>query len=161
MDGYLAATASGPNFAMPDQVLKGLSVAGHCIGPRMAGRIAGHYVAVNNALNDQVYLPDLGSEKAWCQGYLAGFGDDMIAWAPMLSAQPALMADILAGADGSLEVCARQRLGDVARRIHGFWVERRRNGCSTSDLLANLVAVLPCASLRWASYTDQVGLRPI
>ena len=125
----------------------------------MASRITGHYVVVNNALNDQVYQPELGSVKAWCQGYLAGFGDDMIAWAPMLAAQPELMADILAGADGRLLAGDPMQLGDIAGRIHGFWVERRRNGVGATDLLATLNALLPCVSLRRTDYTDGVGLR--
>lgn len=159
VDGYLAASASGPNFPMPDQVLRSFSAAGHCIGPRMASRITGHYVVVNDALNDQVYLPELGSVEAWCQGYLAGFGDDMIAWAPMLAARPELMADILAGADGRLLAGNPMQLGDIAVRIHGFWVERRRNGVGATDLLATLNALLPCVSLRRTNYTGPVDLR--
>ncbi len=160
VDGYLAASASGPNFPMPDQVLRSLSAAGHCIGPRMASRITGHFAVVNNALNDQVYQPELGSVKAWCQGYLAGFGEEMVAWAPMLAAQPELMADILAGADGRRLLAGDPlQLGDIARRIHGFWSERRRNGVGATDLLAALNAMLSCVSLRRTNYTDGVGRR--
>jgi len=159
VDGYLAASASGPNFRMPDHVLRSLSAAGHCFGPRMASRITGHFAVVNDALNDQVYQPELGSAKAWCQGYLAGFGDDMIAWAPMLAAQPELMADILAGADGRPLVGDPMQLGNIAGRIHGFWVERRRNGVGATDLMATLNALLPCVSLRRTNYKDGVGLR--
>jgi len=62
----------------------------------------------------------------------------------MLAAQSDLMTDILAGAEGCPSTGDRQRLGGVARRIHGFWAERRRNGFVATDLSATLNALLLC-----------------
>lgn len=52
LDGYLAATASGPNFPMPDLVLMRLAHAGYDIGPELSRWIVRRYVKVNDALND-------------------------------------------------------------------------------------------------------------
>jgi hypothetical protein len=143
LDGYLVATSSGSNFAVPDQVLSRLLAAGHDIGTSMAKRIVRHYVSVNDALNNQDYVPDLNSVGAWCRGYLAGFVDDMLAWAPMLAAQPELMKVIQSGAKGRPIAGDQAALADVARRIHEFWVERRRSGAGSNHMLAQLAAMLP------------------
>ncbi len=79
LDGYLAAVASGPNFVMPDQVLRWVSeTAAGDISPDFKvvmpdqtsnNVIIQHYQAVNDALNDQVFLPNLTDPQAWCRGH--------------------------------------------------------------------------------------------
>jgi len=59
-----------------------------------------HYQAVNDALNDQVYVPWTTDPQAWCRGYLAGFAADMISWTPLLVALPDSLNVILSVAEG-------------------------------------------------------------
>jgi hypothetical protein len=59
LDGYLAAVASGPNLAMPDQVLRSLVASGFDIAPGMAKKIARQLVKINDALNSQTFVPEL------------------------------------------------------------------------------------------------------
>lgn len=145
LDGYLAASASGPNFAMPDQVLRWASETAPgdtCPDSQIVMHeqtvndlIIWLYQAVNDALNDQTYVPHLADHQAWFQGYLEGFAADMTAWAPLTAARPELLKVILAGA------CTD--LADAARWIHGFWVERRRTGADGGALQGLLAALSP------------------
>lgn len=73
LDGYLAAVASGPNFIMPEQVLRWLWNAGQDADESMGDLIVRYYLTVNDALNDQVYAPRMASVQAWCRGYWAAF----------------------------------------------------------------------------------------
>ena len=137
LDGYMAAVASGPNFVMPDQVLRWVWLAGTGDTPpestigiseqTISNLIIRHYQQVNDALNDQVYVPRMTDPQAWCRGYLAGFAVDMNAWAPLTAAQPELMKAIMAG-DSSAA------LAEASRRIHAFWVLRRRQGMDLGGL---------------------------
>jgi hypothetical protein len=142
LDGYLAAVASGPNLAMPDQVLRSLVASGFDIAPDMARKIVRQLVKINDELNSQTFVPELISVTEWCRGYRAGFADDMIAWTPLLAAQPGLMKAILAGAedrpiDGGQEVFA-----EVARSIHEFWAGRRRSGADGELISAQLAYLM-------------------
>ena len=67
LDGYLAASASGPNFVMPDQVLRWVWRSGQPPVQDVATLIIRHYQAVNDALNDQTYVPNPTDPQAWCQ----------------------------------------------------------------------------------------------
>jgi hypothetical protein len=98
LDGYLAASASGPNFVMPDQVLHWVRAGGLPDDKAVANLIVRHYQAVNDALNDQAYIPNLTDPQAWCKGYLASVAADMMAWAPLMAAQPELLKVIMSGA---------------------------------------------------------------
>jgi yecA family protein len=139
LDGYLAAVASGPNFAMPDQVLRWVLEAGSS-DALATSLIIGHYQAVNHALNNQIYVPQIADPQAWCRGFLAGFAADMTAWAPLTAAQPELLKGIISGA-------AEADLTDAARRIHAFWVAKRRQSTGL-DLLAQLAALAPGHTVR-------------
>lgn len=134
LDGYLAAAASGPNFVMPDQVLRWARNVGQPADRRTATLIIRHYHAVNDALNDQMYVPVLADPQAWCRGYLAGFAADMTAWAPLTAAQPECLKVVMAG-DGAEDLAA------AARQIHTFWLERRRTGADGGAVQAPLAAI--------------------
>ncbi len=143
LDGYLAAVASGPNFAMSDQVLRWVSeiAAGDKAPESKIGMpdqtinnlIIRHYQAANAALNDQIYAPDLADPQAWCRGYMAGVAADMMAWEPLMAAQPELLKVIMSeGGD----------LADAAKRIHEFWVVQRLRGTGL-DLWGQLAGFAP------------------
>ena len=136
LDGYLAAVASGPNLMMPDQVLRWVWSAGRA-GDLATDLLIRHYQAVNDALNDQVYVPRTTDPQAWCRGYLAGFAADMISWTPLLAARPELLTVIVSGAEGQRRG-AEGSLADAARRIHAFWVSQRRYGSNHDALLGQL-----------------------
>ena len=148
LDGYLAATASGPNFSMPELVLTRLSHAGYEICPELSRWIVRRYVNINDALNDQAYVPELGSAQAWCRGYLAGFGDDMLAWAPILAARPELLATVRSGAEGLPNAGDCSSLADTARSVHAFWVAWRMNSVGLKDFAAHLHGFAPSTSVR-------------
>ena len=148
LDGYLAATASGPNFPMQDLVLMRLSHAGYDIGPELSRWIVRRYVKVNAALNDQTYVPALDSAQAWCRGYLAGFGDDMLAWAPILAARPQLLATVRSGADSLPNAGDCSSLADTVRSVHAFWAAWRMNSIGLTDFAALLHGFLPSTSVR-------------
>ncbi len=142
LDGYLAAVASGPNFAMPDQVLRSLVASGFDIAPGMARKIVRQLVKINDELNSQTFVPELISATEWCRGYRAGFADDMIAWTPLLAAQPGLVKAILAGAEDRQIDGGQEALAEVARSIHEFWTGRRRFGADGADISAQLVCLM-------------------
>ena len=139
LDGYLAAVASGPNLMMPDQVLRWVWSAGHA-GDLATDLLTRHYQAVNDALNDQGYVPRTTDPQAWCRGYLAGFAADMTSWTPLLAALPELLKVIVAGAEG-LRRDAEGSLTDAALRIHAFWVSQRRYGSNHAGLQGQLAAL--------------------
>jgi uncharacterized protein len=141
LDGYLAAVASGPNFMLPEQVLWWLWNAGQDTDETMGNLIIRHYLTVNDALNDQVYAPRMTSVQAWCRGYIAAFSSDMIAWAPLLAAQPDWLKVIISGAEDWPLNDAHEALTAVASRIHGFWVQQRRLGVDSNGLLGQLTAL--------------------
>jgi len=143
LEGYLAAVAFGPNFVFPEQILRWLWNAGQGIDESMGDLIIRHYSTVNDALNDQVYVPRMASVQAWCHGYLVGFSYDMIAWAPLLAARPDWLKVIISGAEGRPFHDAHEALTAVARRIHGFWAQQRRLGMDSNGLLGQLTALLP------------------
>ena len=141
LDGYLAATASGPNLLLPDQILRGLHNAGYEIDHTNAGMLIEQYITLNDELNERLYVPRATSVQGWCRGYLAGFADDMIAWASLLTAQPELLKLILFGAENRPFDGDEEALATVARRIHEFWAEWRRLGTDSSCVLAPLAAL--------------------
>lgn len=143
LDGYLAAVASGPVLRLPDQVLSWLWGAGHSSDEILASMVIRYYSSVNDALNDQVYVPRLTSVQAWCRGYLAGFGEDMFAWTPLLSTQPELLKLVVSGAEGRLLDCDQDALATVAGRIHAFWVRRRQAGTDSEGIQMQLSAISP------------------
>ena len=143
LDGYLAAVASGPVLRLPDQVLRWLCGAGQCDDEILASMVVRYYASVNDALNDQVYTPRMTSVRAWCRGYLAGFAEDMIAWAPLLSAQPDLLKLVVSGAEGRLPECDQVALATVASRIHAFWVRWRQAGTDSEGMQMQLSALSP------------------
>jgi yecA family protein len=67
LDGHLAAVASGPNLVMPDQMLRWIwdtengekapEFKDQTEASEIVGLILRHYQAVNDALNDRVYVP--------------------------------------------------------------------------------------------------------
>jgi hypothetical protein len=67
LNGYLAASASGPNFAMPDQILRWVWPDCQPGNQAVADLIVHRYQSVNDALNDQTYVPNLTDPQAWCQ----------------------------------------------------------------------------------------------
>jgi hypothetical protein len=138
LDGYLAAAASGPNFVMPDQVLRWVWPTGQPADQDVANLIVRMYRAVNDALNDQSYLPNLTDTQEWCRGYLAGVAADMMAWAPLMAARPELLKVIMSESGD---------LAYAARRIHDFWIARRRQEIGISSLLEQLAAMSPEASM--------------
>jgi len=147
LDGYLAAVATGPNFAMPDQVLRWVWSAGRAddLATDLAKHLATdllirHYQAVNDALNDQVYVPLTTDPQAWCRGYLDGFAADMISWTPLLMALPDSLSVILSVAGGQRRDAERP-LADAARLIHAFWVNQRRYGSNQDGLLGQLATL--------------------
>ncbi len=148
LDGYLAATASSPNFPMPDLVLMRLSHAGYDIGPELSRWIVRRYVKVNAALNDQAYEPELDSAQAWCRGYLAGFGVDMLAWAPILAARPELLATVRSGAAGLQNGGDHSSLADIARSVHAFWSAWRLNSVGATGFTAHLHGFPPSTAAR-------------
>jgi len=139
LDGYLAAVATGPNFAMPDQVLRWVWSAGRADDLATA-LLTRHYLAVNDALNDQVYVPRTTDPQAWCRGYLAGFAADMTAWTPLLAALPELLKVIVSGAERQRRD-AEGALAATARLIHTFWVSQRRYGSNHDGLLGQLATL--------------------
>jgi uncharacterized protein len=147
LDGYLAAVASGPNLVMPDQMLQWIrdTEDGDARPKNQAvtNLVIRQYQAVNDALNDKVYVPVMADTQAWCRGYLAGFAADMTAWAPLMAAQPGLLKVIMATAENRQLDTAKADLAEVARRIHAFWLERRRSGSMLDGLLGQLAALSP------------------
>ena len=141
LDGYLAAVASGPNFMLPEQVLRWLGNSDQNSDESMGNLIIRYYLSVNDTLNEQVYVPRMTSVQAWCRGYLAGFAYDMIGWAPLLAAQPDWLKVIISGAEDWPLNDAHEALTAVARRIHGFWVQQRRLGVDSNGLLGQLTAL--------------------
>jgi uncharacterized protein len=141
LDGYLAAVASGPNLILPEQVLQWLGDAGQASDETVASLIIRHYLTVNDALNDQVYAPRTVAVHAWCRGYIAAFSSDMIAWAPLLAAQPDWLKVIISGAEDRSLHDAHEALTAASRRIHGFWVQQRRHGVDSNGLLGQLTAL--------------------
>jgi len=143
LDGYMAAMASGRNFAMPDQVLRWVWSAGRAddLATDLAtDLLIRHYQAVNDALNDQVYVPWTTDPQAWCRGYLAGFAADMISWTPLLVALPDLLNVILSVAEGQRRD-TEGPLADAARHIHAFWVIQRRYRSNQDGLLGQLATL--------------------
>ncbi len=128
---------------MPDLVLMRLSHAGCDICPDLSAWIVQRYVKVNAALNDQAYVPELDSAQAWCRGYLAGFGEDMLAWAPILAARPELLATVRSGADSLPNAGDVNSLANIARSVHSFWAAWRLNSCGSTHLSAQLDGILP------------------
>ena len=98
-------------------------------------------MTVNDEPNERLYVPRATSVQGWCRGYLAGFADDMMAWAPLLAAQPELLKLILFGAENRPFDGDEEALATVARRIHEFWAERRQLGIDSSSVLAQLAAL--------------------
>ncbi len=143
LDGYLAAIASGPTLVMPEQVLGWVWHAGEDHDQAMASMVVRHYLTVNDALNDQIYVPRVPSVQEWCRGYLASFACDMMAWAPLLASQPDWLKVIMSGAEDPPIHGSQEALTEVARNIHGFWVERRRLGMDSNFLLGQLAALSP------------------
>ena len=143
LDGYLAAVASGPVLMLPDQVLRWLWGAGHSKDEIIASMVVRYYASINDALNDQVYTPRMTSVRAWCRGYLAGFAEDMFAWAPLLSTQPALLKLVVSGAEGRSLDCDHDTLATVAGRIHAFWVRQRQAGADSEGIQMQLSALSP------------------
>ena len=141
LDGYLAATPSGPNLLLPDQILRGLHNAGYEIDHTNAGMLIEQYMTLNDELNERLYVPRATSVQGCCRGYLAGFADDMIAWASLLTAQPELLKLILFGAENRPFDGDEEALATVARRIHEFWAEWRRLGTDSSCVLAQWAAL--------------------
>jgi len=150
LDGYLAAVASGPNLILPEQVIQWLGDAGQASDETVASLIIRHYLTVNDALNDQAYAPRTVAVHAWCRGYIAAFSSDMIAWAPLLAAQPDWLKVIISGAEDRPLHDAPEALTAVARSIHGFWVQQRRIGVDSNGLLGQFTALLP-------RHTDQLN----
>ncbi len=148
LDGYLAATASGPIFSMPDLVLMRLSHAGCHMGPELSTWIVQRYAKVNDALNDQAYVPELDSAQAWCRGYLVGFGDDMLAWTPILAARPELLAKVRSGAEGLQNCGDHSSLADIARSVHAFWSAWRLNSVGATGFTAHLHGFPPSTAAR-------------
>jgi Uncharacterised protein family (UPF0149) len=143
LDGYLAAVASGPVLRLPDQVLRWLWGAGHSSDEILARMVIRYYSSVNDALNDQVYVPRLTSVRAWCRGYLAGFAEDMFAWTPLLSTQPELLKLVVSGAEGRLLDCDQDALATVAGRIHAFWFGQHQRAMDSKGILVQLSAMSP------------------
>ena len=83
----------------------------------------------------------LTDQQAWCRGYLAGFVDDMTAWAPMTAALPDLLKVIMSSAQDQPLDSAKLALADAARRIHAFWLSQRRYGSNADGLLGQLAAI--------------------
>ena len=140
LDGYLTASASSPNFTMPDQILNWVRPAGQPADQTATDLIIRHYQVVNNALNDQSYAPDLTDPKEWRRGYKEGVAANMMAWAPLMAAQPELLKVIMSESGD---------LADAAQRIHGFWVALRWQG-KGQDLVDQLAALAP-GHAAWSS----------
>ena len=148
LDGHLAAAASSLNFMMPDEVLRwvsettgggGLPDSKIVISDQVRNDlIIRHYQAVNDALNDQTYVPNLADPHAWRRGYMAGVNADMIAWAQLTAAKPDLLKVIMSGE------CAG--LSDAAQRIHAFWIARRHQDFGIGSIREQLAAMSPQAS---------------
>jgi yecA family protein len=142
LNGYLAAVSSGPSFVMPDKVLRWVWDAGRA-DQLTTDLIIRQYQVVNDALNGQVYEPELTNPQAWCRGYLAGFAADMTAWAPLTAAQPELLKVILSNAQDQPLDSAKAALAEAAHRIHAFWLSQRRHGSNAEGLLGQLAAFSP------------------
>ena len=143
LDGYLAAVASGPVLRLPQQVLRWLWDTGLGDDEPMASLVVRYYSSVNDALNDQVYVPRMMSVRAWCRGYLAGFAEDMFAWTPLLSTQPELLKLVVSGAEGRLPDCDHDTLATVAGRIHEFWFGQHQGAMDSKGILVQLSAMSP------------------
>jgi yecA family protein len=133
LDGYPAAVASGPNFAMPDQVLRWVWPTGQPADQTANNLVIRHYQAVNDALNDQSYVPLLTNPQFWCRGYMDGVAANMMAWVPLMAARPELIKMIMSESGD---------LANVAQRIHGFWLAQRQQGAGL-DLVDQLAALAP------------------
>jgi len=150
LDGYLAAVASGPNFAMPDRVLQWMWGVAASVNPldsdigvpdrTISDLIVRLYQTVNDALNDQVYVSRTTDPQAWCRGYLAGVAADMTSWAPLTAVLPQLLTVIVLGAVNPRPNGANS-LVDAARLIHAFWLSRRRHESSPDGFLGQLTAM--------------------
>lgn len=139
LDGYLAAVSSGPNFMMPDQVLRWLWDDGRA-DKTTTDLIIRHYQAVNGALNDQVYEPDLTDPQAWCRGYVAGFSADMTAWAPLTAALPELLRVVVSNTQDQPLDSAKAAIAEAVQRIHAFWLNQRQYGSNANGLLGQFAA---------------------
>ena len=63
--------ACGPNLVMPDQVLRWVwnseQTDDEPVIPAIDDLILRHYQGVNDALNDEVYEPQMSDPQAWCR----------------------------------------------------------------------------------------------
>ena len=129
---------------MPDQVLRWVSEIAPgdrsrdfkivMPDPTISNSIIHHYQAVNDALNDQMYVPVRTDTHARCRGYLAGFAADMTALAPLTAARPKLLKVIMLGA-------GEEDLADAVGQMHAFRVERRRRGVDLTSRLGQAAAL--------------------
>lgn len=154
LDGYLAALSSSPNLVMPDQWLRRIcDVESVDLSAEfeMINLIMRQYQAVNDALNDQTFEPRMADPHAWCRGYLVGFAANMNDWAPMMLAQPELLKTILLyGNKVDAEEVATGSIAETARQIHAFWLEQRRSGLLTGNMLGIVTATgWPASAAQW------------
>jgi hypothetical protein len=96
----------------------------------------------SHSVNTQIYEVPMADPKAWSSGYIEGFSQYMMAWSPMLLAQPSLLKVILANAVDQPLHAPEESLTDVARQIHTYWVGRRLNGIGIDGVLPQLTSLL-------------------
>jgi uncharacterized protein len=126
---------------------------------RVHGLIMRHWNDVNDRLNraPEQYEPLTYERKSngkkvtiideWCMGYFRGILIDRTARAPLLSEHPDWFAAImLYGTEEGWQELARRQCGDeehqvfvdslaeTARRIHLYWIEKRREQIARGDL---------------------------
>lgn len=67
----------------------------------------------------------------------------MIAWAPLLVAQPDWLKVLISGAEDRPFHDDPEALTAAACHIHGFWVQQRRLGMDSNGLLCQLKVLSP------------------
>jgi len=161
LDGYLAAVVSAPTMALPSEWLRWVwdtenGIAAPTFSSTAQARqikdlLMRHCQDVDQTLTHapaayeaRLYAHQVDGRTVpiideWCVGYFLGMSLDMLAWAPLLQEDPALMHTVmLYGTDAGWDLLKKRTpdlaahqvhadgLATVACRVHAFWLAQRR-----------------------------------